>query len=204
MTSRRSWTLAALSSFTLLLMMVLPSAPLSGDLAPPAEAFDPNGQPVATNPELPSWSRSLPANRRWVPVLGNLGVLDRQTGLVWEYTPQSIQMGDVEYDWGGAKKLCWGNSDVVQGWHLMNIEEFFSLSGDGALDAFDPAIRGRSFWLATTHVYDPNSAYLGTVPSTPFGSWRVDSVDYKLAGQHGFWCVRGSFGGGADSGWGDL
>ena len=55
-------------------------------------AAAPQGNPqqeIADKVDLipPAWSQSLPAPERFQLVLGGAGVLDKETGLVWEQTP---------------------------------------------------------------------------------------------------------------------
>ena len=57
----------------------------SGNLEPPGSAVDNSGDPVATTQTQPSWDQALSGNERFTYVLNqSAGVLDKETGLVWE------------------------------------------------------------------------------------------------------------------------
>jgi len=78
--------LVVVSSFAAA-VMVLPELLGAGDLEPPPEAVDGSGNPISTMKTLdeipPVWSQNLPASERFVLVLNDYRVLDKETGLVW-------------------------------------------------------------------------------------------------------------------------
>src|SRR5215813_14635404 len=86
-----------------------------------------NAQTVGAGPYYasPSWDQTLPSNTRFI-VLSNMNsaaVLDRETGLVWERSP------DTElHTWVGALGHCL-NSHLGgrMGWRLPSINELASL-----------------------------------------------------------------------------
>ncbi len=73
----------------------------SGSLEPPASAVDGSGAPVATTQAQPSWDQDLPASERFVLVMGGAAVLDKNTGLVWEQSPQT-----TAHTWSAVRVQC--------------------------------------------------------------------------------------------------
>lgn len=166
----------------------------SGSVEPPGTAVDGSGDPVATTQTQPSWDQSLPGSERFVRVLPTIttpageGVLDKQTGLVWEQSPQTSGT-----TWLLARVRCLRRGTGGQmGWRLPSIHELPSLVVPG-----DPAgvpdlpvghpfsnVQSSSYWSATTNVGDPTSAW-GVGFSNGFVPPRVKT-------DSGFvWCVRG-------------
>ncbi|MCW5612096.1 MAG: DUF1566 domain-containing protein [Rubrivivax sp.] len=140
----------------------------------------------------PSWSQKLTTNR--FVVLANWNgeaVLDRETGLVWERSPDSFAKG-----WTEAQLHC--NTRTLggrMGWRTPSVQELASL--------LDPAIllpaptslpEGHPFlgdivssWSATTSASDANHV------------WRVRFFDRQVgpiqkSSLIPVWCVRGSSG----------
>lgn len=164
-----------------------------------ATAFDQHGQyepgPLARGQVPPSWSQELPGWQRFVPVLDAQGVLDRETGLVWERSPSTVAS-----DWFAAhdqcKRMKWGNR---MGWRLPTIEELASLVDPSVphpgptLPKFNPfsGVQQWKYWSATT---------LEDRTGENWAAWGVDfdrgGVDYagKVNGNVFHWCVRGGQG----------
>jgi len=152
-----------------------------------------NGPYYAT----PSWNQTLPASTRFI-VLSNMGgeaVLDRETGLVWERVPRSTNRGS----WGSAVEYCLVlNKGGRMGWRLAAMPELMSIvdrsQSNPSLPAghpftVPPAATLPFYWVATTEVRGPDSAYIVDFRD---GSVAVD--DKNLS--NGFpWCVRGGSGG---------
>ena len=71
----------------------------------------------------PTWSQKLPASERFELVLEGEGVLDKETGLVWEQSPSQAL-----WDWNSALEHCY-NLEVGgrKGWHLPIVEQLTSL-----------------------------------------------------------------------------
>ena len=133
--------------------------------APSPAAADAVGPYYAT----PSWDQTLPASTRFV-VLSNLNsqaVLDRETGLVWQRTPDnSFSTHD------SARQKC--ELDATggrEGWRLPAVNELESLIDptipfpNTALPSGHPFIAGGScaavgYWTATSFGSDPTQAYV--------------------------------------------
>ncbi len=114
-----------------------------------------NGNPSGT----PSRSLDIPA--RFVLVMNNEAVLDRETGLVWER-----DAGLGTYNWQDAITHCY-NTDIGGrgGWRLPTIAELTTLvdktQTDPALPAGHPFINVQSsdYWSSTTAAAYTNCAW---------------------------------------------
>ena len=72
-------------------MLIVPGMVKAGNLEPSAGP----GPTMKTLDEIPpTWSQKLPAAQRFVIVLDGAAVLDKETGLVWEKSPDT-----TERDW---------------------------------------------------------------------------------------------------------
>ena len=148
----------------------------------------------------PSWSQSLTAITHFI-VLSNFGclaVLDRETGLVWEQSPNI-----TTFTWLNALDYC--TTKVVNGkvgWRLPTVEELGSLVG------FNPGVIGviglplgnpfsqtvGSFWSSTTWVSNSTSAwYLQQPFAFPFGAQSPLQTTDKPETLRA-WCVRAGTG----------
>lgn len=117
-------------------------------------------------------------------------VLDRETGLVWEKTPDS----SFDNNWNTARRNC-ANKNVGGvgriGWRLPSLAELSSLvdrsNSNPALPTGHPFIGVRSFyyWSATSDAAFPASS-----------AWFVNfGIEDVQPGDKGIstlaWCVRG-------------
>src|SRR5262249_44050324 len=74
----------------------------------------------------PSWDQHIPAGQRFIVLSnwGNAAVLDRETGLVWQRSPNGVNAS-----WFGSAGKC--HSDAATGnrlgWRLPSVEELASL-----------------------------------------------------------------------------
>src|ERR1700737_1483516 len=118
-----------------------------------------NGPYYAT----PSWDQTLPSSTRFI-VLSNMNsdaVLDRETGLVWEKSPDA-----TPGNWYDAQLTCMdktvGNRD---GWRLPTVQEVKSLVDrtrpTPALPAGNPfpGVQSDGYWSATTRADDAARAW---------------------------------------------
>jgi len=139
---------------------------------------------------LASWSEIIPDSAdRFVSVLNDEGILDRETGLVWEKTPNNALA-----DAGISARLCY--SKMVgnrYGWRLPTITELGSLvdasQSNPALPAEHPFV-GVVF-TATDHYYATNP--IGTGPlffTVTFNSNGIVDSNQSSASRPS-WCVRG-------------
>lgn len=142
---------------------------------------------------MPSWDQTLPAATRFI-VLTNMGseaVLDRETGLVWEQSPDTTPRV-----WMIAHLHC--NQKTVggrKGWRLPGIQDLASL--------IDPAVAAPGPTLPAGHPFSnvQSSFYWAatSTATTTAGAWTVRFSDggvFNIAKSLSFfaWCVRGGQG----------
>jgi len=162
----------------------------------PAAAQTTGNGPYYANP---SWDQQLPAAQRFIVLANwnNEAVLDRETGLVWQKTPDANSVVFTpefihdDYASGQCVKLKVGGR---YGWHLPSIQELYSLIDDSqpsGLPSGNPfVISGSSgFWSSTTAFND----FIMGVDFTSPASVQLFPPTVQLAR---VWCVRG--GSGAD------
>jgi hypothetical protein len=170
-------------SISIVLSFAQLGAALAGDLIDPA-----------TQPHLKSWSNIIPPAKRFVVLadFNNETVLDRETGLVWERSPDQNPR-----TWYDAVRSCWLRQvGGRMGWHLPTVEELGSLV-DPIVPPPGPAlpighpfqnIQPSTYWTSTTDV---------RVPFLPTQAWEVRFGDPGQIGDSGkdnlryVWCVRG-------------
>jgi hypothetical protein len=170
-------------------MMFQPTMSIAGPLDPPTSAVDASGNPVSTTPEIPSWSRKIDGPERFVLVLDGDGVLDRETGLVWEQSPIAST-----FQWRYAQEICSSRSfgrSGRRGWHGPTIAQLASLldltvSSSPKLPIGHPFdnVQSGMYWSTTTWSGDNSQAFLLSIyTGTQYGSSKTES--------HYIWCVRG-------------
>jgi hypothetical protein len=169
---------------TLLVLAVLAAIPAAAQTVA-------NGPYYAT----PSWDQTLPASTRFIVLsnFDNQAVLDRETGLVWQRSPQNLNAL-----WGFAVVRCVQQTTVGnrKGWRLPTVEELASLvdpsvpSPGPTLPAGHPFQNVQSVlhWSASTVVNAPTSAW-----NVDFGAGEVVS-SFKTTTGASVWCVRGGQG----------
>jgi hypothetical protein len=166
--------------------MFLPGLISAGDLEP----FDPPGSTMKTLDQIPPiWSQILPASERFELVMGGLAVLDKETGLVWEQSPDTVEMA-----WASACSHCFTREVANRkGWRLPTVEELASLVDN---DNYDPAlptghpfsnVQSSGYWSSTPWVYNTNFAW---------GATFLDGVVGHIYKGHSYnvWCVRSGYG----------
>lgn len=154
-----------------------------------------NQHTVAARPQVvtpfipPAWHQKLPASARFQLVLGETAVLDKETGLVWEKSPDATLR-----TWTDAITYAYGKTVGGRlGWRLPTVEELASLvdptQTSPSLPNGHPFINVQSYnyWSATTLDMVTDWAW-----SVHFGIGTVNGND-KV---HAFyvWCVRGGHG----------
>ncbi len=170
----------------------------SGSLEPPASAVDAMGNPVPTTQTQPSWDQTLLASERFVLVMNNEAVLDKETGRVWQ---KSLDTNTRL--WTSALEFCYVSvgDGSRKGWRLPTIEELTSLviannlvNGSNGLPQPNPFVNVQtgsfdSYWSATTRPSNTSAAYtmfFGSGSGTTGAGLKTAS---KLT-----WCVRGGNG----------
>jgi hypothetical protein len=157
--------------------------------------------PVAADP-LASWDTIIngPGRFRVLGVFNNAAVLDRETGLVWERSPEAVTR-----DWLGAHRVCVDKAVGIasrKGWRVPTLQELASLvdptqdRGNGpALPVGHPFtnVRPDFYWSATT---------FGENPTYAWGVAFVDGIliepGARFTGKTNtgyVWCVRSGHGG---------
>ena len=167
--------------------LFLPGQMGAGDLEPPAAP----APTMKTLDEIPpTWSQKLAASERFDLVLDGGAVLDKETGLVWEKSPDTSTRA-----WYSAGYHCHQREvDGRKGWRLPTIEELASLvdttQSNPALPSGHPFLNVQSsfYWSSTTNTGDATGAW-----DVSFG---VGVMSITGKGYDGFyvWCVRGGHG----------
>lgn len=169
-----------------------------------AGSLEPSGAPGPTMKTLdeipPAWSQTLRADdgdpvtgcgsSRFECVMDGEAVLDKETGLVWEQSPETTRS-----NWGQAFVRCQSiQTGGRMGWRLPRIEELASLMAlrlsGMALPAGHPFrnIDANNYWSATTSPIDSSVARMMIVVGL------VDQVPASKSSLQGVWCVRGGQG----------
>jgi hypothetical protein len=143
---------------------------------------------------FPSWDKKVTGSGRFtvLPQFGGAAVFDKETGLVWEQSPDASS-----FDWLNAQNHC--NELTVGsrlGWRLPTIQELASLVDPNAAGApFLPAghpfsninAQGAAYWSATTSAGDTSRAW--AVNFTNADVFNDSKIGGKIV-----WCVRGGQG----------
>jgi len=175
----------------LLTVLVIPigyaGVAITGSLEPTSAP----GSTMRTLEELqPSWGKKITnASERFEVVLGGAGVLDKETGLVWEQSPDTTTR-----TWSSAIAYAYNkNVGGRKGWRLPTVEELASLVDTTQLNPTLPSghpftnVQSGYYWSSTTSVYSTSDAW--------FVHFNVGSVDYYAKGNNYYvWCVRGGHG----------
>lgn len=174
----------------LLVVLVIPvgyaGLAMTGSLEPSA----PPGSTMKTLDEIPpAWSQKLPVAQRFVLVLDGAAVLDKETGLVWERSPDTTLR-----TWIDAIYYAYGkNVGDRGGWRVPTVEELRTLvdptQSNPALPSGHPFsnVQLSRYWASTTNVYNIDSAALVLFSTGQAGSFGKTNTSYV-------WCVRGGHG----------
>lgn len=145
---------------------------------------------LAKGAPVPTWSQHLTKGRFTAlrPFGGN-AVLDKETGLVWEQSPDASTR-----TWVDALAHCYQREvGARKGWRLPTLEELASLVDASQADPSLPVghafanVQSAAYWSATTSAGDTANAWY-----VHFGSGGVDFLG-KSASER-VWCVRGGQG----------
>ncbi len=145
------------------------------------------------------WDQALPAAQRFVVLVAfnNAGVLDNNTGLVWEQMPATTKRNFQDSTYACANKNVGGQ----KGWRLPSIPELASLI-DSSVAPSSPTlptghpftnVQSEGYWSASEHSVTPSTAWVaffGQVVGGPPLAGDLGS-DNKGSGSHYAWCVRG-------------
>jgi len=203
MFKKASWVAGAAIILSAGLLTMLPGLGAAGSL-------DPSAAPAPTMKTLnqvpPTWSQNLSCAPgdcpRFELVLNGYGVLDHDTGLVWETYPST----GTQASWQTAFNFCalrlvGLGSEKWFGWHLPTVEELSTLvdvTAPASLKLpyghpFQSAIAG-GYWT-TTRSHGDSGIYFfvdfagGTNGVGPYIWFGSDSESTYRA-----WCVRGPTG----------
>ena len=136
------------------------------------------------------WDKAMPASQRFVVLaaFGNDAVLDKETGLVWEKSPQSAAVSLPNARLACANKAVGGR----KGWRLPALPELASLvdpavvSPGPTLPAGHPfmAVQSANYWSASAHMDNPTLTW-------GVGFSNGAALGVSKAFDQRVWCVRG-------------
>jgi hypothetical protein len=150
----------------------------------------------------PAWDQQIPAAQRFIVLSNwnNEAVLDRETGLVWERTPDTgIRV------WSAAIGHCNFHAAIGNrlGWRLPSLQELGTLvdksQSSPALPAGHPfqgilggGPGGSDFWSATTLVSESNPGFAIAIDFLNGEVSAASKTNTNVASRS--WCVRGNGG----------
>jgi hypothetical protein len=151
---------------------------------------------------LPAWDLTLPATTRFI-VLTNMGsqaVLDRETGVVWERSPDVTPPPGLTQTWGDAHVTC--NIKTIgnrKGWRLPTVHELASLidpnnpAGNPDLPPGHPFTNVQSgiYWSATSDAAFATHAWTVNFFFSNFAGGPETQVKTN---ENLVWCARGGVG----------
>jgi len=136
------------------------------------------------------WDKTMPASQRFVVLaaFNNDAVLDKETGLVWEKSPQSAAVSLPNARLACANKAVGGR----KGWRLPALPELASLvdpsvaSPGPALPSGHPfaGVQSANYWSASAHVDNPTLTW-------GVGFSNGAALGVSKAFDQRVWCVRG-------------
>jgi enamine deaminase RidA (YjgF/YER057c/UK114 family) len=136
------------------------------------------------------WDKAMPASQRFVVLaaFNNDAVLDKETGLVWEKSPQSAAVSLPNARLACANKAVGGR----KGWRLPALPELASLvdpsvaSPGPALPSGHPfaGVQSANYWSASAHVDNPTLTW-------GVGFSNGAALGVSKAFDQRVWCVRG-------------
>ena len=155
---------------------------------PPTEEEHDRPEPAErpeVNPAIVSWSKKLDGEARWELVLDGFAVLDHETGLVWEQSPDTTSRS-----WTMARHHCFSKKvGGRRGWYLPTLSQLTSIVDDTQVNPSLPSghlfsnVNTQWYWSTTTSSF--NSHWGVDFGNFNLGRGRNDSI-HKSA-----WCVRG-------------
>ncbi|OQZ02983.1 MAG: hypothetical protein B6D34_08995 [Candidatus Brocadia sp. UTAMX1] len=144
----------------------------------------------ATKATTDAWYQKITkATKRFKIVLDGAAVLDKETGLVWEKSPDTTAR-----TWADAISYAYSkNVGGRKGWRLPTVEELASLvdptRSNPALPVGHPFtnVQSASYWSSTTYVNGTSYAW-GVHFNVGVVSYGDETNNYYV------WCVRGGHG----------
>jgi hypothetical protein len=194
MNQRRNFTIVlGICALFVTTMLFLSGKIYAGELNPPG---GPPGPTMKTLDEIPpTWSQILDASKRFELVLGDEAVLDKETGLVWEKSPDPIPRPVPPTTGVCYLKTVGGR----KGWRAPTTEELASLidptQTNPALPSGHPFTNvqmpdpycvpqpSHAYYLSTGYVIDFSN---GNIVFYNFSAFPYPSCDLFF-----IWCVRG-------------
>jgi len=144
----------------------------------------------AEDNHTPRWDQALTAAQRFVILMAfnSDAVLDKETGLVWERSPQTTAVSSSNVRLTCANKAVGGR----KGWRLPSLPELASLvdpsvaSPGPTLSSGHPFLNVQStnYWSASAHAENPALMW-----GVGFGNGAV--LGLSKAFDQRAWCVRG-------------
>ena len=163
---------------------------ITGTLEPPPSAPAPTMKTLDEIP--PTWSQKITdASKRFKVVLGGAGVLDKETGLVWEMSPDTTSRTWSKAMYDAYDKNVGGR----KGWRPPTVEELASLvdisvPGSPKLPSghlFTNVPLSSFYWSSNTGVYNTTDAWVV--------DFNIGNVYNDVnSGIGHVWCVRGGHG----------
>ncbi len=190
MRKKKSVVLSAAIVMAIAVVMFIPVTGIAGSLEPSAAP----APTMKTLDEIGAWSQTLSCEStsncpRFQLVLNGAGVLDKETGLVWEQSPST----SLAPSWASAIDTCLSMSvGGRKGWRLPTIEELSSLVDpireNPSLPAGHPFTIVLSYYFSATTRDDDATLVRGV----RFDGGYVGSSSKAAAAF--VWCVRGGQG----------
>ena len=149
------------------------------------------GVPTDLSGVTQNLDNALPAAQRFVilPAFHSDAVLDKETGLVWERSPQTTTAR-----WSVARRTCIEKTVGGQkGWRLPSMPELSSLVDPSVAPPGPTLPPGHPFLAVRSNVYWTAAR----IDEDPGGSWGVHfglgggATFINWAHSVQFWCVRG-------------
>ena len=145
----------------------------------------------AASPVIPpSWSQTLEAKKRFVLVLQGQGVLDKETGLVWERSPDITSR-----HWDEAISYCLTKySGKRNGWRLPTMEELSSLLDKEKYPALPSGHPFSNIQTEQTQYYWTSTSSLVSNAAWSVNFLYGNSDSRSKSFDFFSWCVRGGHG----------
>ena len=136
------------------------------------------------------WDQTLPVEQRFftLPAFNSEAVLDKETGLVWEKSPQTKAVGVSSARSGCVNKVIGGR----KGWRLPSVSELASLIDPSSAGTQGPTLpQGHPFQSVQAANYWSGSAFA----DSPAQIWGVNFKNGDVAAvsksfEQRIWCVR--------------